>query len=47
MLRAKKKKRGPGVEVNLDTLFVEAKAESTLGAEGWNTLSVSVINSSR
>lgn len=41
-----KNKRGSGVEVNLDTLFAEAKAESAILAEGWNTLGVSVINTS-
>ncbi|KAI7875547.1 uncharacterized protein EV154DRAFT_472758 [Mucor mucedo] len=42
-----KRKRGPCVDVDLLTLFSEAKAESNIAAEGWNTLSSSVTNVSR
>lgn len=41
MLRAKKK-RGPGLDVNLGSLFAAAKAEDTIVTESWNTLGASV-----
>jgi hypothetical protein len=41
-----KKKRGPGLNVNLDTLFAEAKAEDIIVTESWNTLGASVGNAS-
>lgn len=37
-----KKKRGPGLGVNLDSLFAAAKAEDTIVTESWNTLGTSV-----
>jgi hypothetical protein len=33
-----KKNRGPGAEVNLNTLYAEVKAEDIIVTEGWNTL---------
>lgn len=35
-------KRGPGVKVDIKALFAEAKAERTIVAEGWSTLSSAV-----
>jgi hypothetical protein len=37
-----KKKREPGLDVNLGSLFAAAKAEDTIVTENWNTLGTSV-----
>ncbi|CAO3645244.1 unnamed protein product [Mucor hiemalis] len=42
-----KKKRGPGVDVNLSSLFAAAKAEDTIITESWNTLGTSATTISR
>jgi hypothetical protein len=37
-----KKKRGLGLDVNLGSLFIAAKAEGTIVTESWNTLGAAV-----
>ena len=42
-----KRKRGPGLDVSLSSLFAAAKAEDTIVTESWNTLGASVKTISR
>ncbi|KAG1136215.1 hypothetical protein G6F37_012147 [Rhizopus arrhizus] len=37
-----KKKRGPGVDIDLKLLYTEARATTSITVAGWNTLAVSV-----
>jgi len=37
-----KKKRGPGVEINLESLYAEAKAVDAITIAGWESLATSI-----